>query len=62
MPRGQPCASVAMTKENIGIVHKQLGNMDQARVMYQEAHEVFLRSFGPEHFNTKKAARGLALL
>jgi hypothetical protein len=48
-----------MTKENIGIVHKQLGNIEEARIMYQEAYDVFLDKFGPEHFNTRKAARGL---
>ena len=51
-----------MTKENIALVYIQLGQRDQAKILYQEAHEVFLRSLGPTHFNTLKAARGLAQL
>ena len=54
--------SVAMTKENIALVYIQLGQRDKAKILYQEAHEVFLRSLGPTHFNTLKAARGLAQL
>ena len=54
--------SVAMTKENIAIVHKQLGHIGQARTLYQEAYEIFLKSLGQTHFNTQKAARGLAEL
>ena len=54
--------SLKRTKENIAIVHKQLGHIGQARTLYQEAYEIFLKSLGQTHFNTQKAARGLAEL
>ena len=59
---GTEHVSVAMTKENIAIVQIKLGNLGQAKILYKEAHEIFLRSLGPTHFNTMKAARGLAKL
>ena len=59
---GENQVSVAMTKENIAIVQFKLGNLGQDKILYKEAHEIFLRSRGPIHFNTMKAARGLANL
>ena len=39
---------------------RPLGNMEEAKKLYGQAHAIFLQCFGPDHFNTKKAARGLA--
>ena len=54
--------SVAMTKENIGYVYEARGNLAHAQSCLEEAHTIFLRSLGPDHPNTQKAARSLELL
>ncbi len=54
---GPAHASVAMTKENIGYVYEQLGDLAQARSCIEEAHSIFMQSLGPHHHNTEKAAR-----
>ena len=50
-----------MTKENIGYVHEDLGDLAQARSYIEEAYSILLQSLGPEleHQNTMKAARAL---
>ncbi len=51
-----------MTKGNMGYVYKTLGNLAQARSSFQEAHDIFLRSLGPDHHNTMQVARALEQL
>ena len=51
--------SVARTKFNIGLVYLQLGNLSQARLQFENAHTIFVQSLGPDHPNTKWAAREL---
>ncbi len=57
---GPSHVSVAMTKENIGYAYERLGNLTQALSCIEEAYSIFLRSLGPVHPNTKKAAQRLA--
>eukprot|EP00291_Cryptomonas_curvata_P024290 CAMPEP_0172173864 /NCGR_PEP_ID=MMETSP1050-20130122/13328_1 /TAXON_ID=233186 /ORGANISM="Cryptomonas curvata, Strain CCAP979/52" /LENGTH=125 /DNA_ID=CAMNT_0012845741 /DNA_START=15 /DNA_END=392 /DNA_ORIENTATION=+ len=59
---GPSHVSVAMTRENIGYVYQKLGNLAQARSCIEEAHTIFVQSLGPDHPNTKKAARSLEQL
>ena len=49
-----------MTKVNIALVYIQLGQHDKAKILFQEAHEVFLRSLGPTHLYTLTEAQSLA--
>jgi tetratricopeptide (TPR) repeat protein len=51
--------SVATTKSNMGIVYQRLGNLARAQSFYYEAHGLYLRSLGPDHPDTRKAARAL---
>jgi tetratricopeptide (TPR) repeat protein len=53
---GHSHASVAMTKENIRIVHEKLGNTAKAKELYHEAHSIFLQQLGPDHPSTENAA------
>ena len=45
-----------------GCVYKSFGDPARARSSIQEAHDIFLRSLGPDHHNTKKVARALEQL
>jgi hypothetical protein len=45
-----------------GCVYKSLRDLARAWSSIQEAHDIFLWSLGPDHHNTKKAARALEQL
>jgi tetratricopeptide (TPR) repeat protein len=51
--------SVAMTNGNMGYVYEQLGNLAQAQSCFEEVYRIFLQSLGPDHPNTRHAARDL---
>jgi hypothetical protein len=59
---GNSHVSVAMTKGNMAYVCKARGDLDQARVLFEEVHDIFLQCFGPGHPNTMQAASALAQL
>ncbi len=52
-------ASVVMTKDNMGYVYEQLGNLAKAQSCFKEVHTIFLQSLGPDHPNTRQAAHDL---
>ena len=53
---GEEHVSVAATRKNIGIVYQKKGDVTTAKTYYQEAYDVYLRSLGPEHPDTKGLA------
>ena len=53
---------VAMTKGNMGYVYKRLGHLARTRSLFEEVHNIFTQSLGPDHPNTKQTAGDLAQL
>ena len=44
----------------LGRIEEDDGNIDQARVLIERAHAIFLHRLGPEHPETQKYARWLS--
>ena len=51
--------NVAVTKRKMGLVCERQGNHEQARVLFEEQHIIFVRSIGSDHPQTKQAASNL---
>jgi hypothetical protein len=52
--------NLAIRYRNLGGIEEADGNIDQARVLIERAHAIFLHRLGPEHPETQKYARWLS--
>jgi hypothetical protein len=52
--------NLAIRYRNLGGIEEADGNIDQARVLIERAHVIFLKRLGAEHPNTQNCATWLS--
>ncbi|KAF2813522.1 uncharacterized protein BDZ99DRAFT_517773 [Mytilinidion resinicola] len=59
---GVPEHSILKELNNLGILYKNLGRLNEAEKMYQRALQGYEKAWGPEHTSTLNTVNNLGLL